>query len=133
MDHNVEDIWHQFNRKILNFIKARVDNTHEAEDILQDVFLKIHMNIYGLKNGEKLPAWIYRITRNTITDYYREKGRKSFIEFNEYIHPPEDENKSPVSSDIAGCLDSFIKNSSRKIQGYFRTGRTQRNKSKTYC
>ena len=109
MNHTVEDIWQQFNRKILNFIKSRVDNTQEAEDILQDVFLKIHINIEGLKSGEKIPAWIYRITRNTITDYYREKGRKSFIKFDELIYPPEDESKSPGNNDIAACLDSFMK------------------------
>lgn len=41
------------------------------EDILQDVYLKIHGNIDSVKDSEKLESWVYQITRNTIIDYYR--------------------------------------------------------------
>lgn len=42
---------------------------------MQDIFFKIHSNIQGLKNMDKLEAWVYQIARNTITDYYRLRQR----------------------------------------------------------
>ena len=44
-----------------------------AEDILQDVFVRIHTRTNSLKNNIKLESWIYRITRNAVIDYYRSK------------------------------------------------------------
>ena len=48
---------------------------HSAEDILQDVFLKIHAHIDTLRAPDRLTSWIYQITRNTIVDYYRKAAK----------------------------------------------------------
>jgi DNA-directed RNA polymerase specialized sigma subunit, sigma24 homolog len=56
-----------------NSFKGALKNKHDAEDILQNVFYKIHNSIYQLKDTDKLQAWIYQITRNAIIDYYRRK------------------------------------------------------------
>jgi len=42
-----------------------------AEDILQDVFVKIQARLGQLKDATKLQSWIYLIARNTIIDHYR--------------------------------------------------------------
>ena len=49
----------------------------QAEDILQDVFLKILLKIDGLNNRDKLQSWLYQITRNTISDYFRQKEKEN--------------------------------------------------------
>ena len=66
-----EKVWYEFNAQLKLFILKRIPDEHSAEDILQDVFLKIHAHIDGLKNEEKLEGWIYQIARNAIHDYYR--------------------------------------------------------------
>jgi len=66
-----ENIWIEFHDKLLSFIKGRVSSNVIAEDILHDIFLKIHSKIDTLDKQEKLENWIYQITRNTIIDYYR--------------------------------------------------------------
>ena len=43
-----------------------------TEDILQDVFIKIHLKIDTLKDESKIKPWLYQITRNRIMDYYRQ-------------------------------------------------------------
>ena len=65
------------------FIYSRVQNRYDAEDILQEVLIKIYNNIDKLKNTSKMHAWIFRIAKNTIIDYYR--GKHSDKKFNEYI------------------------------------------------
>lgn len=70
---SVEDIWYRFHADLLRFIRARVATDEEAEDILQDVYLRIVQSIDTLKNTERVEAWIYRIARNRIVDGYRER------------------------------------------------------------
>lgn len=45
---NVDNLWEQFSKPLLGFIKKRVHNEQDAEDILQNVFYKIHNNINRL-------------------------------------------------------------------------------------
>jgi RNA polymerase sigma-70 factor (ECF subfamily) len=55
------------------FVSKRVKDPDLADDIVQEVFLKIHLKICQLKQSEKLLAWIYQIARNTIVDHFRHK------------------------------------------------------------
>ncbi len=57
--------------RLLNFIKSRVNNLEDAEDILQDVLLQF-VNGYGtIESLEKTTAWMFRVARNKIVDLYR--------------------------------------------------------------
>src|SRR5579884_302068 len=67
-----ESLWEAFHTKLQQFILKRVQDEQNAEDILQEVFLKIHARIDTLRDEEKLQSWMYSIARNTIADYYRE-------------------------------------------------------------
>ncbi|MEE9464400.1 MAG: RNA polymerase sigma factor SigZ [Candidatus Neomarinimicrobiota bacterium] len=69
-----EQVYADFSLRLRTFILRRVPNEADAEDLLQDIFTKIHKNIRSLKDEDSLTAWVYRITRNAIADYYR--GRK---------------------------------------------------------
>ncbi len=66
-----EKVWYEFNAQLKFFILKRIPDEQSAEDILQDVFLKIHSHIDTLRNEEKLQGWIYQIARNAIRDHYR--------------------------------------------------------------
>jgi len=73
----VQEIWEDFSQRLKNFILKRVENQHDAEDILQEVFCKIHSHVDKLRDEDKLEYWLYRITRNAIIDYYRQKPEKT--------------------------------------------------------
>jgi RNA polymerase sigma-70 factor (ECF subfamily) len=87
MDDKTEKIWEQFYNKLKGFVLKQVLHEDVAEDILQDVFIKIHSHIDTLKDENKLQSWIFQITRNTIADYYRslksEDGLSNIIEVTE--------------------------------------------------
>ena len=76
MEHHAQtkEIWSQMHQRLLSYIRGRVDKLHDAEDILQDVFVRIHANLDNVKDTENVTAWIYQITRNVITDYYRQRA-----------------------------------------------------------
>jgi RNA polymerase sigma-70 factor (ECF subfamily) len=67
----IENIWKDLAGKLRSFIRSRVRDHATAEDILQDVFVKIHQQLPALRAGERLEAWVWRITRNAIADHYR--------------------------------------------------------------
>jgi RNA polymerase sigma-70 factor, ECF subfamily len=76
----LENTYRELRGELKGFINKRVNDKSIAEDILHDVFLKAHSNIDNLKDTSKLNSWIYQITRNSITDYYRTKKINSDIE-----------------------------------------------------
>lgn len=65
------EIYRQFHRELESFILKKVKDKAITKDILQEVFIKIHLQHHSIKDLSKLNAWIYQLTRNTIHDYYR--------------------------------------------------------------
>jgi RNA polymerase sigma-70 factor, ECF subfamily len=70
---STELAWYALHEPLQNFIRKRVSDESIVEDLLQDIFLKIHTHIDQLKEGEKLEGWVYQIARNRIIDYYRSR------------------------------------------------------------
>ena len=66
-----ETVWKEYHSKLLAFIAERVGDRSAAEDILPDVFAKIHSRMDSLQEEEKLESWLYQITRNAVIDFYR--------------------------------------------------------------
>jgi RNA polymerase sigma-70 factor, ECF subfamily len=61
----------QARRKFLDFLRARVRNADDAEEILQRATVKILERGGGLRQEEKAEAWIFRLLRNELIDHYR--------------------------------------------------------------
>jgi RNA polymerase sigma-70 factor (ECF subfamily) len=103
-------IWEEFRGSLRRFISSRVRNDDDAEDILQDVFLKIHKSVQTLEDEGKLRSWIYQITRNAIIDYYRKTGSPE--QLRELDGPdafiPDTESDADVESEVASWLEPFV-------------------------
>lgn len=91
----LEVLWEQYCCRLLAFIRGRVSNEAEAEDILQEVFLRVHRQLCCASEWEKPDAWFYQIARNLIIDYYRR--RKESVEIPEDF--PELDDPIPTEDD----------------------------------
>lgn len=108
LDGKFTTLWEAFYVPLNNFIKKRIPNKQDSEDILQEVFSKIHGNMNALKDDAKINAWIYRITRNTIVDYYRKQNKSMVLtELTEDLTNEQDEDLS-ARGEIASCLKTMI-------------------------
>lgn len=76
-----------YTKRLMGFIRKRVSNEADAEDILQDVFYQF---IGNTKPIEQLTSWLFTVTRNKITD----RQRKHKPELLEDIHAGGDEESS---------------------------------------
>jgi len=59
--------------KLRRFIRSRVLDTDDAEDVLQDVFYELIQAYRMLKPAEQVTAWLFRVARNRITDLFRRR------------------------------------------------------------
>jgi len=75
--YDTQVVWERFSNQLRSFISKRVTSRDDSEDILQDVFVRIHAKLHTLRNAERLTPWLYKITRNAITDHYRQQQRLS--------------------------------------------------------
>lgn len=71
-----QDIWSEFSHRLRGFIVRRVESEADAEDILQEVFVRIHQHAATVERSERLASWLFQITRNAIVDYYRAPRRR---------------------------------------------------------
>ena len=116
MPGRVNQIWDKFNEPLKNFIRKRIPDEKDVDDVLQEVFLKIHANIESLSDDQKIYAWIYKITRNAIADYYRRIEKSvDFLEFPEDLAIAQDESVNQ-NMEIAACLKSMIDNLPEKYK-----------------
>lgn len=67
-----EDLYKENRALILNYIRKRVKNKEDAEDLTEEVFIRVYKNLPDFKwQGVSVKSWIFTIARNAIIDYYR--------------------------------------------------------------
>ncbi|MGZ9204686.1 MAG: RNA polymerase sigma factor SigZ [Nitrospira sp.] len=79
MTKTTEELWQLVHDGLRAFIAKRVNDQGHVDDILQDVFVRVHRQIDSVSNPGRLVSWIYQITRNAIIDHYRTPGRQREI------------------------------------------------------
>jgi RNA polymerase sigma-70 factor (ECF subfamily) len=94
--------WQALRQDLLRFVRRRVPHEADAEDIVQEVFLRAGQHGDALRDHERLSAWLYRIARNAIIDHHRRRPSPS----PEAPSPPPPENPSP--EELSWCLTAFV-------------------------
>ena len=61
----------EFSIKLRGFLRRRVRDDATADDLTQETLLKVFRSRAALRDGQRLEAWLYRIARTTLIDYYR--------------------------------------------------------------
>jgi RNA polymerase sigma factor (sigma-70 family) len=67
---SITGIINQFSQRLMGFIRKRLPNEADAEDVLQDVFYQLSINTEPI---EQVSGWLFRVARNKITDRQRKK------------------------------------------------------------
>jgi RNA polymerase sigma-70 factor (ECF subfamily) len=106
MRDRTERIWKGCRDRLHSFIEARVGDTHTADGILQEVFVRIHSQIGSLRSRDKIQSWVCQITRNAIIDHYRVHKRLEELPAALAIVEPEVRDKA--RGDIDACLMPMI-------------------------
>jgi RNA polymerase sigma-70 factor, ECF subfamily len=112
------EIWLKFSHPVKDFIRNQTHNSDVTDDILQEVFIKIHQNLHLLRDEERVAGWVFQIARNTVLNYFR--TQKKHLE-NQEFHQRETEGESYFKennlNEIVGIwLEEFKKDLDSKYQ-----------------
>ncbi|WP_428625266.1 RNA polymerase sigma factor SigZ [Sedimenticola sp.] len=102
----IEDVWNKYHANLLAFIRKRVNDEVAAEDILQDIFVRVYSRIDTLENRSRFESWLYQITRNAIIDFYR--SHKSLDELPEWLEQPQIDSEETNRQELSLCLAPMI-------------------------
>ena len=83
-DHRIAEIFRQEQSRLRNFIRRRVADDADIEDILQDVFSELVEAYRLMQPIEQVGAWLFRVARNRIIDRFRKKQPERI----EDVHAP---------------------------------------------
>ncbi len=82
-------VWDRYADRLRAFLRTRVSSPEDAEDLLQELFVRVHTGLCCREAAASLEKWIYRVARNLVIDHYR--SRKSH-------EPLADEVASPYGA-----------------------------------
>jgi RNA polymerase sigma factor (sigma-70 family) len=101
-DQRISDVVKREQSRLRNFIRRRVPDPLDAEDVLQDVFYRLVEANRLLMPIEHVTGWLFRVARNRITDLFRKKEPENFsdlavaddgdemLEFEDLLPSPDD-------------------------------------------
>jgi len=106
-----EAVWKDFRTRLFSFVRSRVATREDAEDILQDVFTRIHESAARIPELESVSGWVHRIARNAVVDHHRRRAAGAraaeALATEDPLPPIEDE--SAAARELAPCLLPLVK------------------------
>jgi RNA polymerase sigma-70 factor (ECF subfamily) len=106
-----EAIWREFHQRLRAFISRRVRRSADVEDILQEVFIRIHRSVDSVQNAERLSAWIFQLTRNAIVDHFRiGKGQSEAVREDVDTVAPTDSagEERQALKELSECIQPMV-------------------------
>ena len=102
----ITNAWDSHESELRRFLQSRIHDHDIAEDLLQDVFVKALAEGQKFCHLDNTRAWLYRVTRNQLIDYFRSHKIHQEVpeEFPEVV-----ENSAPVVN-LSRCLPTALKN-----------------------
>lgn len=94
--------------QFLRFLRSRVEDAATAEDILQTAFMRAIEHEAGLREGESVVAWFYRILRNAVIDHYRRTATRSKA-LEEFGSELSESYEPELKAEVCACLSGVVK------------------------
>jgi RNA polymerase sigma-70 factor (ECF subfamily) len=106
----LQGVWQDLGARVRRFIGSRVNDPHAADDIAQDVMLKVQTNLGSLPPEEKLPAWVIAVARNAVIDHYRARTVRETLggDVPEPASDADDVEGASALHDLAACLGRMV-------------------------
>lgn len=102
---HAQTIWEEYQSRLRLFILSRVKDTVAADDILQDVFVKMFTSLSSLRDETRIQSWLYQIARNATMDYFR--AQKKQVDLPDWLTQPE-EFEEGAAQHLSHCLRPMV-------------------------
>jgi RNA polymerase sigma-70 factor (ECF subfamily) len=111
---DAEAAWRDLRGPLLSFIARRVSDRDSAQDILQEVMLRIHRHAGELSDASAIGGWIHEIARNAIIDHYRravvrrERPVGSETELDRPAPAVPEPGQAELRAELTPCLEPLL-------------------------
>jgi RNA polymerase sigma-70 factor (ECF subfamily) len=102
--------WRELERKLRPFVARRVAEA-DAEDVLQDIFLRMQRSLPQLRDEERFGPWVYQVARSAILDHLRAVQRRPLAPLDaapEPAAPVDEEGEGAVERELATYVAPFV-------------------------
>lgn len=101
-----QQIYEEYHSKVHAYVRGKIQDPHEAEDLVSAVFLKVVQKLDSYDPAKaSLSTWIYTITRNTVTDYFR--THRTMVAFEDWM--VDEPAPFPLADDaLDGLADALL-------------------------
>lgn len=105
---NIEEVWSEYKSGLKAFLHFKVGNIDDVDDLLQELLIKTHNNLHTINSETSIRPWLYTVANNTITDFYRAKGKSNEM-IVDVLPDMEDKQASDIHQSLSQCIEPFIR------------------------
>ena len=95
-----------------SFVRARVRDRTDADDITQEALLRLYRNVHTLRDAGALEGWAFQIARSAIADHYRRPAQRATpidpADAEELLAGMDDRSDRDSAGELAGCVSSLL-------------------------
>jgi RNA polymerase sigma-70 factor, ECF subfamily len=101
--------FHEIEVRLRPYVSRRVASTADADDVLQEILLRMHRGISSLQDSERFGPWVYGIAKRAIADHFRGRARHPLASssVSDTTAEPAEETET-LESELAECVALFV-------------------------
>jgi len=101
--------WRELEARLRPYVARRLASPTDAEDVLQDVLVRVHRGIATLDDEQRFGPWVYRIASNAISDYLRSRSRRGVAVGEDAAESkPAELDDDGLEADLGDCVALFV-------------------------
>ncbi len=113
IDPAARGVWRDLEAKVRPFVARRVRSQSDVDDVVQDVFLRMHRSVSTLRDDERFGPWVYQVARSAIADHQRSSARHPVASGDPSRFPmaapvEQDDDDGAVAREVASVLAPFV-------------------------
>ena len=103
--------WSEIERRLRPYVARRVASSADADDVLQEIFVRMHRGLMGLRDDERFGGWVYRIAESVLADAGRARARDRLVpvaDVPERSEPETIDEVEDLGADLGECVALFV-------------------------
>ncbi|MEY2929508.1 MAG: hypothetical protein RL033_257 [Pseudomonadota bacterium] len=102
--------WLEIERRLRPYVARRVASAADVDDVLQEIFVRVHRGLASLRDGESFGGWVYRVAQSAIVDAARARSRSVL----ELVDEPPDmasqdaDGGDDLEGELGACVALFV-------------------------
>ncbi len=103
--------WNEIETRLRPYVARRVASRADVDDILQEIFIRVHQGLDGLRDGERFGGWVYRIAEHAVADFGRAHAKGANGRTVDDVLAPEPDEAvecQNLQADLGECGALFV-------------------------